>query len=113
MLGVAADEDIDAEDTRIPEARTGDKGSGLKDAWKDGILDSLPENATEAEKAKAFADQIIKDMQGMKSAKGLNGAYSKREDIIAYLDKKHNALFQDVFDCFHVEMRKFQEGEAA
>ena len=112
LLGVAADEDIDAEDIQVDGRKKNPASEGLKDAWKDGVLDGLPENASDRDKAKAFAEQIIKDMQGMKSASGLNNAWAKREDIINALDTKHNDLFQDVFDAFHVNMGKFTE-EAA
>lgn len=104
LLGVAADEDIDASD--VDMERTGQHGgtpmgAALKDAWKDGVLDSLPENATDRDKAKAFAEQIIKDMQAAKTPKSVNSVWDKRMSIIEALDTKHNDLYQSVFDCFH------------
>lgn len=115
LLGVAADEDVDAEDidvtgrTNNPARATSE---GLKDAWTDGVLDSLPADASDRDKAVAFSDQIIADMQAKKSARGVNGVWEKREGIISALDKKHNDLFQNVFDCFQSCMASFEQ-EAA
>lgn len=111
LLGVAADEDIDASDVRVDERKP--KAAGLKDAWKDGVLDSLPEGATDRQKAEAFADQIMKDFAEYKSVKGLSGSWDKRADVIEALDKRHNDLYQDVFDCFHSLMASLTEGDAA
>ncbi|WP_412550261.1 ERF family protein [Shimia sp. MIT910701] len=113
LLGVAADEDVDADDLSVTGRNEGRAiSNGLKDAWIDGVLDNLPDDATDAEKADAFASQIIADMRGMKTAKGVNNVWNKREQIIEALDKKHNHLFQDVFDCFQSCMASY-EAEAA
>jgi len=111
LLGVAADADVDASDVDLVQRNTGSNsmGEALKDAWKDGVLDSLPEGATDRDKANAFADQIIKDMQAAKSQRGINGVWEKRSGIIDALDAKHNDLYQSVFDCFHDCMAKVQE----
>lgn len=111
LLGIAADEDIDAKDVDVTGALT--KGAtpsaGLRDAWKDGVLDSLPENATDRQKAEAFAEQIIQDIRKAKSTRGVNGAWGKREDVIDALDKRHNDLYQNVFDAFHSAMNSMKE----
>lgn len=110
LLGVAADSDIDAADVDVAGGReTAKAGAGLRDAWKAGVLDALPENASDREKAVAFSDAIIAEMEGKKSADGVNGVWNKREDIITALDKKHNDLFQNVFDCFQACMARFEE----
>lgn len=106
LLGVAADEDADASevsvDRREPQGNT--MGSALRDAWVDGILDSLSETATDREKAIAFSDQIMADIQGAKKPDTISRIWDKRSSIIEALDVKHNDLYQSVFDCFHARM---------
>lgn len=82
---------------------------GLKDAWVCGVLDGLPEDATDRQKAEAFAAQIIADFEVPKSISGVNGAWTKRATIIDALDQKHNDLFQSVFDAFHARMDTFEQ----
>ena len=83
-------------------------GKGLQDAWVAGVLDALPENATDREKAEAFAAQLMKDFETPKSPAGVNGAWNKRTKIIDALDQKHNDLFQDVFDAFHNRLNELE-----
>lgn len=111
LLGVAADEDVDASDVDLAPKNPSTFSGGLKDAWRDGVLDSLPEGATDREKAEAFANQIVSDIEGKKSASGVNGVWEKRAAIIDALDKKHNDLYQSIFDAFHDAMNKL--GDAA
>lgn len=87
--------------------------NGLRDAWRDSVLDSLPENATERDKAAAFSEAIMSEFQSKKSASGVNAAWEKRKDIIAALEKRHSDLFMSVHDCFHSCVAAFDEGEAA
>lgn len=103
LLGVAADEDVDASEVKVEgkPQQGSTMGSALRDAWKDGVLDALDEGATDREKAVAFSEQIIADMQKAKKADTVNSVWNKRSDIIDALDRKHNDLYQSVFDAFH------------
>ncbi len=115
LLGVAADEDVDASEVSVSGGQSQGKsmGAALKDAWKDGVLDSLPDDATDRDKAVAFSEQLIADMEKAKTGKSINGVWIKRQDIIDALDRKHNDLYQNVFDCFHSCMANVSEGEAS
>ena len=107
LLGVAADEDVDASDVDLTPRNPSNPSGGLKDAWQAGVLDALAENATDRERAEAFANQIIVDIGSKKSADGVNGVWGKRSAIIEALDKKHNDLYQSIFDAFHEAMGAF------
>jgi hypothetical protein len=89
----------------------GDPSQALKDAWVAGVLDALPADATETEKAAAFADQIAKDFAKMKSLAGLEGQWSKREPIIGKLQSKYPDLWGKVVDAF--ENRKNEIADSA
>lgn len=108
LLGVAADEDADASEVKMDARQSGGNsmGDALRDAWKDGVMDSLPEGASDRKIAEAFAAQIIKDMEKAKKPDTINGVWNKRSDIIDALDTKHNDLYQSVFDAFHHHMER-------
>jgi hypothetical protein len=75
---------------------------GIREAWKNAVLDSLPENATEAQKAEAFADAIIADFKG-KGAKALDNAWNRHERIIQSLEQRYPALFGSVSAAYNAE----------
>lgn len=103
----ADDDDGNAAAQTPPSSHT--SSTGLRDAWVDGVLDKLPENATDRQRAVAFSEAIIEEMQSKKSPSGVNGVWNKREAVIGKLDKKHNDLFQSVFECFETCMASFEE----
>lgn len=77
---------------------------GLRDAWRDGVLDSLPENATPQQKARGFADALIDGFARTKSVRGLEGGWAKRQDIIDQIAQDDPMAHADVCDAF--EARK-------
>jgi hypothetical protein len=78
---------------------------GIRDAWRNAVLDSLPENATEAQKAEAFADAIIADFKG-KGAKALDKAWSRHQRIIEGLQSRYPALFGNVAAAYDAEQER-------
>lgn len=62
-------------------------------------------------KAEAAAEAIIAQMDEVKTVAGLNGVWNRNESFIALLDEKHNDLYQNVFDKFHMHID--EKGEAA
>jgi hypothetical protein len=90
--------------TGIPEA--------LRDAWIAGVLDALPPDATETEKAAAFADQICRDFQSLKSVSGLEGTWGKRQAIIGKLQEKYPDLWGKVIDAFERRKMAIEEANA-
>lgn len=89
---------------------------GLRQAWIDGILDSLPENASQHDKDRAFANAIIAQFHKMKSLKGLRSTWAKRQDLIDEIRARHPEICADIDDAFALCERTFtqpEEGEAA
>jgi len=78
---------------------------GIRDAWRNAVLDRLPENATEAEKAEAFADAIIADFKG-KGARALDNAWNRHERIINSLEQRYPALFGNVAAAYNAEQER-------
>ena len=78
---------------------------GIRDAWRNAILDGLPENATEAQKAEAFADAIMADFKG-KGAKALDNAWNRHERLIQSLEQRYPALFGNVAAAYNVEQER-------
>lgn len=111
-LGICAEETQEGDYSRRVDRPQQDvtlaSSQGLKDAWVDGVLDSLDANASDREKAEAFAAQLVRDFNSPKSPAGVNGAWNKRQKIIDALDQKHNDLFQDVFDAFHNRLSELE-----
>lgn len=76
---------------------------GLRDAWRDGVLDNLPEDATPRMKAEAFALAIIKDF-AVKSLSTLDARWARHQAIIDGLMEKYPDWYEQVVDAY--EMRK-------
>jgi hypothetical protein len=93
--------DADDEDDDDGNAAVGNNAAanGLRDAWKDGVLDSLPEDATPRQKAEAFAQAICDDFQG-KGEKALANSWGKRKSLIAEFEKRYPDLHEKVVDAF-------------
>lgn len=85
---------------------------GLRDAWIAGVLDALPAEATETEKAAAFAAQICEDFVKMKSISGLDGIWSKRQAIIGKMQEKYPDLWGKVVDAFERRKMAIEEANA-
>lgn len=101
ITGLApADEDDDAEKTR---QGTSDMGAALKDAWRQSVLDNLPDNATPAQRAAAFADAICEDFKGKKE-KALQNRLAKHRSMIAEFEARFPDLHAKVIDAYETEM---------
>jgi len=98
MLGVAAEETI--------EGDKGDKaaGKGFEDPDRDGVISvrgaKSPDNATEAELARSYADAIEDQIGEAKTLKGLEGVWSRNEKVINRLQDAWPADYSNVFDCY-------------
>lgn len=99
MAGVAPEDD-DGNKAAEQAPKRHSSTSALRESWEDSVLDSLPPNATEWQKAEAYAKAIEAEFGKYKSAKGLSGAWDKRQAIIDRLHKNHNDLYVNVLDAF-------------
>jgi hypothetical protein len=110
MAGIAPEDD-DGNAAAKAAPRAGDvveqthatPAQSLDTAWRDGVLDSLPANATDRQKAEAFAAAIIADFK-VKGVRALDAAWGKRERLISSLEQRHPDLHEGVVDAY--EMRK-------
>lgn len=99
VTGVAPSDDDDAE----VERQGNTMGAALADAWKQGVLDSIPENASPAVKAKAFADAICADFQG-KGEKALVNRWNKHTALINSIADRFPELHGKIVDTYETAM---------
>jgi hypothetical protein len=96
LAGIAPeDDDGNAAAANAPSKAT----QALADAWTDGVLDSLPEDATPRQKAEAFAQAICDEFKG-KGEKALSNVWEKRKKLIAKFEAEHSDLHEKVVDAF-------------
>ena len=104
LAGIAPEDD-DGNAAAASAPKTNRAAQGLHDAWKDSVLDSLPEGATDAQKARAFADAIIAEFAG-KGEKALENAWDRRRQIIAGLESRFADMHREVVDAYENAMMK-------
>jgi hypothetical protein len=85
-------------------------GEAIRDAWKDGVLDSLPEDATPRQKAEAFAKAIADDFKG-KGEKALHNAWSRHAKLIERLQQDHPDLHEMIGDAFDVRLNELTDSK--
>ena len=81
---------------------------GLRDAWRDSIMDALPENASPRVKAVAFADGLCANFARLTGVKALNNEWERRRQIIATLEEKYPDLHAQVVDAFETRLDELQ-----
>jgi hypothetical protein len=87
--------------TRVDSApRENRAASGLRDAWTDGVLDSLPPDANPRQKAEAFARAIRNGFCG-KKAKALDNEWERRKKWIDVLEGKYPDLYAQVETAYN------------
>lgn len=81
--------------------------AALRDAWRDGVLDSLPPGATAREKAEAFAEAIAAEFAAKgtsRSTKALESAWDKHTKIIAKFEAEYPDLHSKVVDAYETRV---------
>ena len=112
-LGISADEDTDAsekgsagapvtEDFR--DTRHDDMNTGVK-----GV--NVDKDATPAEKAKAYADGLVDQIQCAKTLQGLSGVMSRNEAIMDRLHESYEADHANVIAAYDARFNALQEEE--
>jgi hypothetical protein len=115
MAGIAPDDDDgNAAAKAPPEDRKPNIASdALRDAWKDGVEDSLPENATPRQRAEAYAAAIIKDMTSVKTGKTLSGRWDRHAKMIDAMRERNPDLHEQIVDAYENHMMALAPQEAA
>lgn len=108
LSGVAPDDDDGNAAAAAPPKDLG-AGAGVKEAWIDGIKDSLPPDYSAQDFASACAKQILADMKKAKTAKGTLSAWDKRGDLIDWIAEKFPAIHQNLLDEYSAIMRGYEE----
>jgi len=104
LAGIAPeDDDGNAAVAAAPQSNA--SREGLRDAWRDAVLDSLPANASEEDKAQAFAEAIRDDFRD-KGEKALQNAWGRHEKMIARFETKWPDLFSAIVETYEGEMRR-------
>ena len=106
-----APEDDDGNAAAAAAPKPNKARESLQDAWRDAVLDSLPDNPTDAQKAEGFALAIIKDFDG-KGEKALDNAWDRRKALIASLEGRFPALFEKVQDAFLARQNEILEAKS-
>lgn len=88
------------------------QAEGISDAWRDAVLDSLPENASPRVKAEAFAKAICDDFDG-KGAKALDNRWTRHEKMIRRFQNEYPDLFDVIVDAFETRRNELSESVAA
>jgi hypothetical protein len=116
MAGIAPDDDdgnAAAKAAPVVEDRKPTTSDALRDAWKDGVEDSLPENATPRQRAEAYAAAIIKDMTSVKTGKTLSGRWDRHAKMIDAMREKNPDLHEQIVDAYENHMMALAPQEAA
>lgn len=87
-------------------------GEAIKDAWTQGVLDSLPEDATAAQKAQAFADAICEGFKG-KGEKALSNEWERRKKLVSDMEKRFPELHARIVDAYENRMMEVTANDVA
>jgi hypothetical protein len=102
MAGIAPEDDdgnaAAASPKKSPPAQA--MQEGLATAWEDGVLDSLPDNASPRVKAEAFAAAICEGFKG-KGHKALDNEWERRKKWIDVLEGKYPDLYAQVETAYN------------
>lgn len=85
---------------------TVDEEPGLATGVKGAKADP---NASPAEKAKSYADQIIKQFWEAKRADGVEGVWRKNEAVIERLKANYEPMYQDVLSAYEARLNAIKE----
>jgi hypothetical protein len=107
MAGIAPEDD---DGNAAAKAAPNKAQQGLQDAWRDAVLDSLPEDATPRQKAEGFANAIINSFRS-KKAKALENEWERRKKLIAEFESRYPDLHEQVVDAYERRVMGFQNGE--
>lgn len=95
--------DLHAQIEEKPAETQNPMSEALKDAWKQSVLDSIPEDASPRDKAEAFSRAICVDFQG-KGEKALVARWNKHQKLIDSFEERHPDLHSQIVDAYEVAM---------
>lgn len=113
MAGIAPEDDDGNAAAASMKGKANVQQQAITDTWKDGVLDSLPENATPRQKAEAFADAINADFAASNGVRALDNRWSRHETMIKRMQSDYPDLWESVVDAFENRKNALTEGMAA
>lgn len=116
QFNIATSDDDGNEGGGTPGATpTAAMGKALDDAWKAGVLDALPDDATDDDKAQAFSRAIIAGFERKgtpKSTEALETEWDRRKALIAGMEKSYPDLWREIVDAYENRVMALAEGNA-
>ena len=85
----------------------------LGDAWEDSIFDRLPEDPSEESVALAYAEQMAKDIEGYKTASGIEGYMKKRQKQLDFMSMHAAEQYRKLRAEAWAKMQELNKGKAA
>jgi hypothetical protein len=103
MAGIAPEDDDGNAAAKAPPKAPAKEAhastEGIRDAWRDAVMDQLPEDASQRMKAEAFALAICVDF-AVKTEKTLEGRWAKHLKMIETYKANYPDLFDMVVDAY-------------
>lgn len=116
LAGIAPeDDDGNAAVAAAPKApKHGDeKPAEAAKSWAQTILDELPANATDRDKAQALTDNLIRQFQRKKTPGELSSEWDRRIAVIKRIEDTFPTMHADIVDAYESRMIEFTPKEAA
>lgn len=113
LTGIAPQDDDDGNAAAKAAPVVDTASAALRDAWRDGVEDSLPPNATPRQKAEAYAAAIIADFATVKQPKTLEGRWDRHAKMIEAMKERNPDLHEQIVDAYENRMMDIAPQEAA
>jgi hypothetical protein len=111
MAGIAADDDDGNAAAASVQTHATRNGEALSDAWRDGVLDSLPPDATARQKAEAFADALCESFSSKKGERALSNEWDRRRKLIEGMAERFPDLHGRVVDAYETRAQELMPRE--
>lgn len=111
ITGIApADDDDGTAAAKSPPPKASHVSTeALRDAWRDSVMDGLPDDASPRMKAEAFSLAIIMDF-AVKTLPTLEGRWNRHKAIIDSLRDRHPDLHDQVIDAYEMRKNEITDG---
>lgn len=87
---------------------------GLRDAWEDGVLDSLPEDPSPETLAEGYAETMLAEIEAYKQLKALTHYYNRHKEHLAFVQEHLPAAYEGLASAFRRKREELTpEGKAA
>ena len=111
LAGIAPEDDDG--NAAVASTKGNPMAGAIGDAWKDSVLDGLPENASPEQKAHAFARQIAADLTSKTGLKALDNEWSRREAMINTFADRFPALHETIVDAYENTKNEIEASKIA